>query len=249
MVRKTCFTPAVDGWIELASAHTGTGDLLVLRERAGIVELRCNGWELMSNRAHRSEEALAEAALAAVACREVPCGRSSPPLPGAIAPRVLIGGLGFGYTLRAALNRLPRTARVVVAELLPEIIAWNHGVLALLAGNPVADPRVSVTCTDILSLLHATEPASFDVILLDTDNGPDSVMLPGNSALYGPAGLRLIRHALDPDGTLAVWSADRSPRFEHTLHDAGFRWYALDVPARGAPDDPLHTIYLGRNVA
>ena len=167
----------------------------------------------------------------------------------ATAPHVLIGGLGLGYTLRAALDRLPRSARVTVAELLPEIIAWNRGPLAPFAGHPLTDPRVSVICSDVADLLRSAEPASFDAILLDTDNGPDSVMLRDNASLYGCRSLRTIRRALRPAGILTVWSADPSPRFEHNLRDAGFQWRAHDVHARGAPNDPLHTIYLARESA
>lgn len=229
----------MDRWIELARTNTANSDELVLRERAGCIELRCNGWELMSNRAHHSEEALAVLAcerIAGAECGSHRCTKHS-------APHLLIGGLGLGYTLRAALNHLPPSARVTVAELLPEIVAWNRGPLAPFAARPLDDPRVSVTCADIVALLRSAEPASFDAILLDTDNGPDSVMLAGNAALYEPAGLRLIRRALRPSGTLAVWSADPSPRFEHNLRVAGFHWRPHQVPARGAPDDPLHTIY------
>ncbi len=238
----------MDRWTELARACSENGDELVLRERAGTVELRCNGWELMSNRAHHSETALA-----VLACEQVASGEQcvAPARPSvrnnATAPHVLIGGLGLGYTLRAALDHLPAHARVTVAELLPEIIAWNHGLLAPFAGHPLADPRISVACADIAALLRSAEPASFDVILLDTDNGPDSVMLAGNAWLYQPATLRLIRRTLCPSGVLAVWSADPSPRFEHSLRDTGFQWRAHEVAARGAPDDPLHTIYLAWN--
>jgi spermidine synthase len=241
----------MDPWTELARAHTDVGDELVLRERAGTVELRCNGWELMSNRAHHSEQVLA-----ALACEQIDKARVSQSAANRprlriddIAPCVLIGGLGLGYTLRAALDRLPPSARVVVAELLPEIIAWNRGPLAPFAGHPLMDRRVSVACTDIADLLHAAEPASFDAILLDTDNGPDSVMLQRNASLYGPDTLRLIRHALRPAGTLAVWSADLSPGFENNLRHAGFLWRAHAIPARGAPDDPLHTVYLAWEAA
>jgi hypothetical protein len=265
----------MDGWNELARASTATGDELVLRERAGCVELRCNGWELMSNRAHHSETALA-----ALACahqdQDAPpplvgggwgegCGppwpadaRTPPPNPlpqgeGEISIPIpislLIGGLGLGYTLRAALDRLPCSARVVVAELLPEIIAWNRGMLARLTGDPLADPRVSVICADVSTQLRTAEPASFDAILLDTDNGPDAIMIPGNASLYGPETLRMIRRALRPAGVLAVWSADPSPQFEHRLRLAGFPWRAHPVPARGGPNDPLHTIYLAWNGA
>lgn len=219
----------MSSWTQLARAHTQSGDLLVLRERAGTIELRCNGWDLMSNRAHYSEEALA-----ALACPHVASAE----------PVVLIGGLGFGYTLRAVLDRLPPAARITVAEILPDIIAWNRGMLSALAGHPLADRRVTVANADIGALLSATAPSRFDAILLDIDNGPDAIMLSGNAPLYAAAGIAQIRRALRPHGVLAVWSADRSPAFAARLRAAGFRQEAHDVPARGAPDDPLHTIYL-----
>ncbi len=239
--RKRALLIPMNRWTELARARTSTGDDLVLRERAGCLELRCNGWELMSNRAHYSEERLA-----ALACEHIGLrtGDSHVRTAEPHVPHVLIGGLGLGFTLRAALDCLPQSARVTVAELLPEIIAWNHGVLAPLTGHPLIDPRVSVACADIAALLQAAAPATFDAILLDTDNGPESVMLSRNDALYHPKTLRLIRRVLRPAGPLAVWSADPSPRFEDHLRSAGFQWSAHGVPARGSPDDPLHTIYL-----
>ena len=216
-------------WTELARAQTSSGDLLVLRERAGRIELRCNGWELMSNRAHFSE-----VTLAALACSRI----------AAADPAILIGGLGFGYTLRAVLDHAPAAARITVAELVPEIIAWNRGALAALAGRPLDDPRVTAACADIAVLLRTGNESCFDAILLDTDNGPDAVMLASNAWLYAAGGLALIRRALRPHGVLAVWSADRSPGFAAQLDAAGFRHEAHDIPARGAPDDPLHTVYL-----
>ena len=236
----------MEDWRELASATTDSGERLVLRRRAGIVELRCNGWELMTNRAHHSEEALAILACEQMAGR---CIADAPNRSDAGRPCVLLGGLGLGYTLRAALDRLPVSARVIVAELLPELIAWNRGILGPFAGHALSDPRVSVACTDVLALLRSAEPASFDAILLDTDNGPDAVMLAANALLYLPDGLRVVCQALRPHGTLAVWSADRSPRFERNLHDAGLQWRAHDVPARGGPDDPLHTVYVAWQAA
>jgi spermidine synthase len=218
----------VQAWTELARTRTAAGDELVLRERAGAFEIRCNGWELMSNRAHHSESALARLACA---------GRRG-------QARVLIGGLGMGYTLRAALDGLDASARVVVAELLPEVVAWNHGPLAPLAGRPLADARVSVECRDVAAVL-GERPGGFDAVLLDVDNGPEAVMLPGNRGLYGAKGLALMRAALRPGGVLAVWSADRSAAFEACLTAAGWRWTATEVPARGGPDDPRHTVYLG----
>ncbi len=213
-------------WRALARTTTACGDELVLRERMGTFEIRCNGWDLMSNRAHYSEQWMAR-----IACQQ----------PRRAALRVLVGGLGMGFTLRAALDVLPAAANVVVAELLPDIIAWNRGVLAPLTARPLDDPRVRVECADVAELL---QPDSFDVILLDVDNGPGAVMLCGNASLYSPEGLQRMQRALRHDGILAVWSAGPSPLFEQTLRDAGFPWERIDVPARGTENDPLHAIYL-----
>ena len=218
----------MDRWVELGRAETAGGDNLVLRRCRDLFEIRCNGWELMSNRAHHSEEAMARLATARLATA---------------APRVLVAGLGMGFTLRAVLDALPADAQAVVAELLPEVIAWNRGPLAPLAARPLEDSRVVVRCCDVHDLLRASR-GEFDLILMDVDNGPDHVMLPGNRSLYRDAGLRLIRAALRPAGLLAVWSAARSPPFEQRLRAHGLRWDAVDLPARGLPGDPMHTVYL-----
>jgi spermidine synthase len=216
-------------WEELARSRSGAGDELILRRRGGIYEIRCNGYDLMSNRAHRSEEALAELALEQVA---------------APSPRILIGGLGMGYTLRAALDRAPADARVTVAEILPAVIAWNRGPLAPLAGRPLDDPRVDLRESDVDALLDGV--AGFDAVLLDVDNGPAAVVHAGNDPLYSARGLRRLRRALAPSGALAVWSADRAPHFEALLDDAHFRWEASAIAARGVAGDPLHVIYTAR---
>lgn len=218
----------IDIWKELARARTSSGDELLLRHRAGVYEIRCNGFDLMSNRAHRSEEALAQLALEQVA---------------APAPRILVGGLGMGFTLRAALDAAPAAARIVVAELLPEIVAWNEGALAPLAGRPLADTRVELRIGDVAALL-ATAEAPYHAILLDIDNGPEAVVYERNESLYSTHGLTTLRMALARDGVLAIWSADRSTRFERALEEAGFSWRAAEVAARGVSGDPAHVIYL-----
>jgi spermidine synthase len=216
-------------WEELASTRSSRGDALLLRHRAGVYEIRCNGWDLMSNRAHASEEALALLALEAI--------RKS-------APRVLIGGLGMGFTLRAALDAAPADARIEIMELLPEIVAWNRGPLAPLAGRPLDDARVAVRVGDVADALAAQRDA-YDAILLDTDNGPGAVMLAGNARLYDE-GLALARSALAPGGVIAVWSADRSEAFERRLRESDLDWRVVDAPATRAPCAPLHSIYLAR---
>ncbi|WP_159728798.1 hypothetical protein [Methylosinus sp. Ce-a6] len=217
-------------WEELSRARTAAGDELLLRHRGGIFEIRCNGSDLMSNRAHRSEEELARLALAEVS---------------AATPRILIGGLGMGFTLRAALDAAPKDARVAVAELLPEIIAWNRGPLAPLAGRPLEDARVELREEDVATVMEAGEGA-YEAILLDIDNGPEAVLCDVNSALFSARGLRKMRRALAPAGVLAVWSADPSPRFEERLEETRFSFRAMEVAARGAEGDPAHVVYIAR---
>lgn len=215
-------------WIEVDAAPTPEGGRMALRRAGGIWEIRVNGWELMSNRAHRSEEALA-----ALSCAG---------LEG--APRILIGGLGIGYTLRAALEVLPWAAQVVVAELLPAIIAWNQGPLAPLADRPLDDRRVELRQSDV-AVLIAAAGAAYDAILLDVDNGPSALTDQGNHRLYDGSGLAAARRALRPGGVLAVWSADPAPDFEQALAEAGFAARSIEVSPRGTPDGPLHSILLG----
>lgn len=200
----------------------------MLRHRAGCFEIRINGWELMSNRAHHSEDVLA-----LLTCEQL-CSA---------APRVLLAGLGMGYTLRALLDGLPQSARVVVAELLPEVVEWNRGPIGHLAGRPLDDMRVTIECCDVADLIRANR-GPFDGIILDVDNGPEAVMVDGNRSLYTPAGLRLMRQALRPGGVLAVWAASPSDGFASSLCSAGFRWRSVEIAARGSVDDPKHTVYI-----
>jgi spermidine synthase len=217
-------------WNELAAASGPAGERLVLRRRGGVFEIRCDGWELMSSRAHHSEQVMAQMVAARLA---VP------------APRVLIGGLGMGYTLRAMLDALSPASRIMVAEIFAEVVHWNRGVLAELADRPLDDGRVTVRVSDVGAVLDA-EPAGFDAVVLDIDNGPEAVMLDGNRSLYARDGLRRLRAVLRPAGVLAVWSADASVPFERALAEAGFAWDLVAVAARGVAGDPEHAIYLGR---
>jgi spermidine synthase len=216
-------------WTQIGTATTSDGDVLILRQQGGAFELRMNGHELMTTRAHGSEEVMARLARHRLRRAE--------------APSVLIGGLGIGYTLRAVLDILPGSADVVVAELIPEVVAWNRDRLGAAAGYPLADPRVRVEIRDVAKLL-ADAPARFDAILLDIDNGPHTPVRPANAPLFAPSGLSLIRGALRFTGILAVWSADSCEPFVHALRCSGFRARGVAVPARLRPEDPLHTIVL-----
>lgn len=214
---------------KLASARTPEGGELVLYRRGGDYTIRVDGRELMSSRAHGSEEAMAR--LACEGLRE--------------EARVLVGGLGMGYTLRAALDALSPRATVVVAELVPAVVDWNRTFLAPLGCRPLEDPRVVVEVGDVLAIVRATD-VRFDAILLDVDNGPTALTRPGNQALYGEPGLVTLKRALRLSGALAVWSADRAPAFEARLRKVGFAVSVHEIPARGGAGGPPHTIYLGR---
>ncbi len=209
---------------------TRDGQDLVLYNREGWFQIRVGGLELMSSRLHGSEVALAE--LAHEEIRDV------------AAPRVLVGGLGMGYTLRAALDCFPRQAELLVAEVFPEVVAWNRGPLAHLAANPLADRRVRVLEADVAETL---DQGPFDAILLDVDNGPTPFTLESNAGLYDASGLGRLCRALAPGGILALWSAGDEPVFERRLRRAGLRFRRQRVKARNRTGRPRHTIYLVRN--
>jgi spermidine synthase len=223
----------------LGRVTTPDGKELVLHHRDGIYHIRVDGMELMSNRAHGSEDALAE--LACAKLRRPPKDRP----PGAhSAPRILIGGLGMGYTLRAALEQLPRHAIVEVVEVFAAVVEWNRGPLGPLARRPLEDPRVQVILSHFGDYLGDEGP-SYDAILLDVDNGPEAFTLQSNAEIYTAAGLANLRRRLKDDGTLTVWSsAGPNPRFKNDLGRAGFEVRADVVAARHLTRGPKHTIYV-----
>ena len=160
-------------------------------------------------------------------------------------PRVLVGGLGMGFTLRATLDHLPAAASVVVAELLPAVVEWNRGPLGPLAGHPLKDRRVRVELGDVAAALRSSVDA-FDAVLLDVDNGPAAFATSGNAALYNDAGLAAARTSLKKEGVLAVWSARDDRKFEQRLRYAGFRVEVERVRGRLKKGGPKHTIFIGR---
>ena len=219
-------------WELLGQTRAPDGAELALTLRSGEYVILANGKSLMSSRMHGSEEALATFACARIKIS----GRED--------PRVLIGGLGMGFTLRATLDLLPQNATVVVAELLPAVIEWNRGPLGPLAGHPLKDRRVRVEQGDVAATLRSSAGV-FDAILLDVDNGPAAFATSGNATLYGDAGLAAARGALKTDGVLAVWSARDDRKFEQRLRYAGFRVEVERVRARLKKGGPRHTIFLG----
>ena len=206
------------------------GTPLALTRRDDEYMILASGKPLMTSRLHGSEDALA-----ALGCRDVP----------ARAPRVLIGGLGMGFTLRAALDLLPADALVVVAELVPAVVEWNRGPLGPLAGHPLNDPRVRVELRDVGAVIRSSL-AAYDAILLDVDNGPDAFTLAGNASLYGEPGIAAIRRALTPGGVLAVWATEEDKRFVQRLRRAGFEASAERVRARRERGRARHIVFLAR---
>jgi spermidine synthase len=192
--------------------------------------------ELMSTRMRGSEEALATLTLERLG------GRAN--------PRLLIGGYGMGFTLRAALARIGPKGHCTVAELVPEIIDWARGPMAEVAAGCLDDPRVTLRMDDVAdAMLLAPEP--FDAILLDVDNGPDGLVRAENNRLYSKAGLHNARRALAPGGVLAVWSAAQDFKFVRRMTDVGFTVEEVEVRARvdaqGKGKGPRHVIWFARD--
>jgi spermidine synthase len=211
----------------------GGGELRLFEDGEHFSIKIAGGGDLMSTRMHGSEDALARIA----------CGRIST----VAGPRILIGGLGMGFTLAEALRVLGPTARLQVAELVPEVVRWNRGPLGAHAGRPLDDPRVEVVEADVAALIRAARCA-FDAILLDVDNGPDGLTQAGNDWLYSLAGLAAAKAALRGNGVLAVWSAHPDRQFVERLRQVGFDVDELTVRAHGNKG-ARHRIWLAVNVA
>ncbi|MBI5848049.1 MAG: hypothetical protein HZB31_08900 [Nitrospirae bacterium] len=219
-------------WIFLDSAQApGNGGELRLYQRGAEFSIRVEKCELMNSRQYGSEDALAELACKRIANRP--------------HPRVLIGGLGMGYTLRAALNNLSSDGRVVMAELVPAVVAWNRGPLAELAGNPLKDPRVTVRESDVGAVMREKQHA-YDAIMLDVDNGPEGLTRKSNDLLYGLPGLKIAYDALRPAGVLAVWSTSENDGFVRRLRKVGFTVDEVPVRARGARGGARYIIWLAQ---
>lgn len=204
----------------------GGGELRLLRHGRHF-EIMFGGEQLMASWSYRSEQALATLALGGVSEHA----------------RVLIGGLGMGFTLAAARASLPPGATIVVAELVPKIVTWAKGVLRHLFGGSLEDIRVSVQVSDVHDVV-VQQPARFDAILLDVDNGPDGLISLANERLYSEWGLRALRMALRPGGVLGVWSAYQDDSFTYRLCAAGFDVEEVSVDTEGGEDNPFHTIWL-----
>jgi spermidine synthase len=212
----------------VATATAPEGEELRLMRRDGDFMIVLDRNELMNSRMSGSEEALATMTAGRLGKRA--------------GQRWLIGGYGMGFTLRAALGALGPDARLTVAELVPEIVAWARGPMARLTAGCLADPRVTVVLEDVADLI-ARARGTYDAILLDVDNGPDGLVRAANDRLYTPAGLAAAKAALRPGGVLAVWSAAKDAAFARRLTKAGFDVDEATVRARGNGKGARHTIW------
>jgi spermidine synthase len=214
--------------LDTAQVPGGGGELRLLR-RGAEFSIRLGHNELMNSRVHGSEEALAKLAIAKIGDQA--------------KPHILIGGLGMGFTLRAALDAIGAQARVVVAELVPAVVAWNRGWLAGLSNRSLADARVSIREEDVGSLIKS-ERSAYDAILLDVDNGPAALTRKANDSLYDRAGLKAAYAALRPRGVLATWSSGPDNNFTTRLRNSGFEVNEVHVRARGARGGARHVIWI-----
>ena len=222
-------------WILLDRAQTpGNGALLCLYQRDTEFSIKADNYELMNSRVYGSEDPLAK-----LACQKIT---------GHPRARVLIGGLGMGYTVRTALNGLGSKAQVVVAELVPAVVQWNRGVLAHLAGSPLDDSRVTIHETDVADLIN-TAKGDYNAIMLDVDNGPQALTRKDNDWLYGLKGLKTAFAALQPNGVLAIWSSGPEPAFAQRLRKAGFEVEEVGVRARGGrKGGPHHIVWVATRI-
>ena len=220
--RELIGTALIPGGEELRLFRRGDDFMIVLDRN-----------ELMNSRMSGSEEALA-----VMTCDRLGAG---------IAPHLLVGGYGMGFTLRAALAILAPGARITVAELVPEIIEWARGPMAALAAGCLDDPRVELVERDVAAVISA-DPGRYDAILLDVDNGPDGLSRAANDRLYSMAGLALAKAALRPGGILAVWSAGPDAAFSRRLKDSGFVVEEVAVRARSNGKGPRHVIWFAKSI-
>jgi len=214
----------------LAETRTPDGSRFSLHEHDGEYFLKLNGRQLMG-----SNSTVSELLLADLAC---------PRHPHREKPRILIGGLGLGFSLRRVLELTGPKATVEVAELLPEVVAWNREFLDGLNGRLLEDPRVEIFTGDVFDCINKGA-SRYDAILLDVDNGPTSFVQRQNARLYKRNGVDLIWRSLKPGGRVAFWSAEREPAFQSSLERAGFRVDEVPAKAHERAKRAAHRIYVG----
>lgn len=216
----------------LAETQTADRGQLTLTEHDGRFHLRLNGRSLMSTGQTASEIQLAESAREPITSRP--------------EPRVLIGGLGFGFTLRRVLELAPPGAQVVVAEILPAVVAWNREFLREVNGALLDDPRVAIHEGDVFDVMANAKRGGLHAILLDVDNGPVAMVNAQNARLYAKRGLAEVRRALAPDGVAAFWSAAEDRAFPNRLKESGFQVEQQHAKAHAKAKRDAHVIYVAR---
>ncbi|MGH6641138.1 MAG: spermidine synthase [Bradyrhizobium sp.] len=217
-------------WEKIDTAHIpGTDAELRLMKRGAEFSIMLGTNELMNSRLSGSESALAT-----LAAKKLEANKK---------PQLLIGGLGMGFTLRAALAVLGAGARIVVAELVPAVVAWGRGPMAEISGGSLNDTRVSIQEVDVTEIIRSSR-SKFDAILLDVDNGPEGLTRKANDGLYSSVGLNAAHTALRPGGVLAVWSSGPNAPFAKRLRGAGFDVNEVAVRATGRGGGARHIIWI-----
>jgi len=201
-------------YTNLGEAILPDGTKFSLHKHDGKFYLKYNGFELMSTSLTHSEQRLAE-----LGCAHILEDKKNRPH----HPKVLIGGLGLGFTLKRALEIVGSPATIEVAELMPPIIEWNRTFLVEHNGPLLEDPRTKITQSDLFELVTNTPNNTYDALLLDIDNTPDDLITPGNERLYTPAFLQKLKNILTPTGTLNYWLSEPAPKFKKLLAKAGFQ--------------------------
>jgi spermidine synthase len=215
-------------WSHLDTAQVPGGGELRLMRRGAEFSIKLGSNELMNSRLSATEQALAT-----IACEKIRARAR---------PRILIGGLGMGFTLRAALVVLGKQAQITVAELVPAVVAWARGPMATLFGDSLTDPRVRIKETDVGDLIRRAR-SGYDAILLDVDNGPEGMTRKANDGLYDRDGLAAAYMALRPGGVLAIWSSRPDPKFTARLRKTGFAVVENPVRAKGPQGGAQHFIW------
>ena len=217
-------------WSLLDTAQVPGGGELRLMQRGAEFSIKLGNDELMNSRLSATEQALAT-----IACEKIRARAAK-------RPSILIGGLGMGFTLRAALTVLGKQAHIIVAELVPAVVAWARGPMAELFGDSLTDPRVRIRETDVGDLIRAAR-SDYDAILLDVDNGPEGMTREANDRLYDLDGLAAAYMALRPGGVLAIWSSRPDPKFTQRLRKTGFDVVENPVRAKGPQGGAQHFIW------
>ncbi|WP_269523891.1 spermine synthase [Coraliomargarita parva] len=217
--------------IKLDESKTPDGVSMALYEHDGAYSISLRGQELMHSKAAASELRLGELGVEH--------------LGEAKAPRILIGGLGLGFTLKSVLAGVGPDAKVEVVELLEQVVTWNRERLQDLNGGLLDDPRVSVRVADAVPLLRKSHPNTYDAILLDVDNGPTGMVKVSNNSLYSQKGMRQVRSALKPGGRVVVWSAGEDPHFKESLKRAGYRVGVVPAKVHERAKRAAYILYVG----